>query len=212
MARTIVDAPHDWLNVLTPEECIFVPCLIMTHQENVAGQEQGVAFYNKLEPKLSTELHIFRTIFEELTTVLVSSGRQYTKEKAQQAMDRISGTQNSSHITFEQFTALFRSGPGASLETIVRHRFNQFDTDGSGEISLEELKKCIQDMDDLVTSAEVETMLEVCDSNHNGSVSFEEFLALMTQSIKADALTELTQANNMHYIKEASAIAVTEVG
>jgi uncharacterized protein (DUF924 family) len=31
IARTIVDAPHNWVQVLKPDECIFVPCLIMTH-------------------------------------------------------------------------------------------------------------------------------------------------------------------------------------
>jgi uncharacterized protein (DUF924 family)/Ca2+-binding EF-hand superfamily protein len=302
MARTIVDMPHDWINVLAPEECIFVPCLIMTHQENVFDQERGVAFYNKLEEKLPTELHIFRTILEEhlriislcgtfphrdhyygretsqvgkmlmenpkvrfdlpliaengmmkfghdpkklwlatqrafdvldridalageaetsengtekpaswlsekelaechetfrafdkdgngtfdleeLSTVLVSSGRIYTKDRIQKAMDRISGTKDSSHITFEQFTALFRSGPASSLEEIARHRFEQFDKDGSGDISLEELKKCIQDLDDLVTSAEIETMLQDCDTDHDGTVSFEEFLNMISKVV-----------------------------
>jgi uncharacterized protein (DUF924 family)/Ca2+-binding EF-hand superfamily protein len=65
LARMIVDEPHDWLETLAPEECLFVPCLIMTHQENAADQEWGVNFYNKLEPKLPLELKVFRTIFEE---------------------------------------------------------------------------------------------------------------------------------------------------
>jgi len=310
MAVTIADEPHDWLNVLTPEECIFVPCLIMTHQENDADQERGVAFYNKLEPKLPKELHIFRIIFEEhlriirlcgtfphrdhyygretsdvgrmlmenpkvrfdlpliaengtmkfghdpkklwlatqrafdaldriealaketdiqgqgaetpaswlsekelaechetfrafdkdgngsfdleeLTAVLASTGRKYTKDRIQYAMDRISGTKNSTHITFEQFTALFRTTAGTSLEMIARHRFDQFDKDGSGDISFEELKRCIQDMDDLVTSAEVEAMLESCDTNHNGSVSFDEFWAMISNSARTASTISL---------------------
>lgn len=309
MAKSIVDEPHDWINVLAPEECIFVPCLIMTHQEDVHDQQRGVDFYNKLEEKLPSELHIFRTIFEEhlriislcgtfphrdhyygretsnvgkmlmenpkvrfdlpliaengvmkfghdpkklwlatqrafdaldridalageteqlgdgveapaswlsekelaecretfrafdkdgngtfdleeLATVLGSSGRVYTKDRIQRAMDRISGTENSSHITFEQFTALFRSGPASSLEEVARHRFNQFDKDGSGDISLEELKKCIQDLDDLVTSAEIETMLQDCDSDHDGSVSFEEFLNMISKFVSPTGSTD----------------------
>jgi len=70
LARTIVDAPHNWLESLEPEECIFVPCLIMTHQENVADQERGLQFYDKLEPLLLTELHIFRVIFEEHARII----------------------------------------------------------------------------------------------------------------------------------------------
>jgi uncharacterized protein (DUF924 family) len=74
MARAIVDAPHDWLRVLKPEECIFVPCLIMTHQENTFDQEWGIEFYNKLEPLLPRELHIFRTILEEHCRIIKLCG------------------------------------------------------------------------------------------------------------------------------------------
>lgn len=74
MARTIVDAPHDWLKVLKPEECIFVPCLIMTHQENLDSQQRGVDFYDKLEPLLPSELHIFRVIFEEHLRIIKLCG------------------------------------------------------------------------------------------------------------------------------------------
>jgi uncharacterized protein (DUF924 family) len=41
MARTIVDAPHNWIQVLKPA-CIFVPCLIVMHQENSNDQAWGV--------------------------------------------------------------------------------------------------------------------------------------------------------------------------
>jgi uncharacterized protein (DUF924 family) len=74
MARTIVDVSHNWIQVLKPEECIFVPCLIMTHQENANDQEWGIEFYEKLEPLLPTELHIFRTIFEEHARIIKLCG------------------------------------------------------------------------------------------------------------------------------------------
>jgi uncharacterized protein (DUF924 family)/Ca2+-binding EF-hand superfamily protein len=64
-ARRIVDSGHDWLAVLRPEECLFVPCLILTHQENLADQEQCVEFFSRLEPRLDKSLRIFRVIFEE---------------------------------------------------------------------------------------------------------------------------------------------------
>lgn len=64
-ARKIVDAKHDWPNVLKPEERIFVPCLILTHQEDVKDQQLCVEEYMKFEALLPSGLHIFRTIFEE---------------------------------------------------------------------------------------------------------------------------------------------------
>ncbi|KAF2812122.1 EF-hand [Mytilinidion resinicola] len=74
MARSIATLPFDWLRSLAPEECIFVPCLIMTHQEDLASQRAGVAFYETLEPHLPPTLHIFRTIFEEHLRIIELCG------------------------------------------------------------------------------------------------------------------------------------------
>jgi uncharacterized protein (DUF924 family)/Ca2+-binding EF-hand superfamily protein len=296
IARSIVDETHDWLQELKAEECLFVPGLIMTHQENVEDQLWGVAFYSKLEPLLPPELHIFRTIFEEhfriiklcgafphrdhyygretsaigrtlmqdpktrfdlplivengmirfgnnpkklwlstqrafdvlerietlvdgterrgseelmawlseeqvtefrgtfrafdkdgdglfdqneLATVVAATGRIYNQKQLQKAMDRISRTEGSSCATFEQFLTLFRADTHLSLESPARRRFNFFDRGGSGYLSLEDLKICIQSIDTLVTHAEIEEVLRFCDADKNGLVSFEEFLATM---------------------------------
>ncbi len=74
IARRIAYTDHNWLEVLRPEECLFVPCLVMTHQENLADQKYGLEFYETLEPHLPTELHIFRTIFEEHHRVIYLCG------------------------------------------------------------------------------------------------------------------------------------------
>lgn len=68
---------------------------------------------------------------------------------------------------------------GLTLEVIAKAHFDQFDADGSGELSMEELKTCIQNMDDLVIIAEIEEILGLCDTDHSGSVSFDEFRAMM---------------------------------
>jgi Ca2+-binding EF-hand superfamily protein len=65
-----------------------------------------------------------------------------------------------------------------------------FDEDKSGEVSLGDLKKCIQSIEDLVTSAEIKEMLKTCDADLNGSVSLEEFMAMM--SLIADAPKQRT--------------------
>jgi uncharacterized protein (DUF924 family) len=64
-ARRIVDAGHDWFKVLRPEECLFVPGLILTHQESLADQEECVIFYCQLEPLLPQQFRVFRIIFED---------------------------------------------------------------------------------------------------------------------------------------------------
>ncbi len=74
LARQIAYTDHQWLDVLKPEECLFVPCLVMTHQENLADQKYGLAFYERLETLLPSELHIFRTIFEEHHRIIYLCG------------------------------------------------------------------------------------------------------------------------------------------
>jgi uncharacterized protein (DUF924 family)/Ca2+-binding EF-hand superfamily protein len=296
IARRIVDAGHNWLEALEPEECLFVPCLIMTHQESIADQTQGLQFYETLEPHLPSELHIFRTIFEEhlriislcgtfphrdhyfgrttsdigrelmenpklrfdlpliakngivkfghdpkklwqamqhafdvleridglggkttvdcgiindnprtpkeisecheifrafdkdgngyfdieeLAEVLESTGRTHEQAELQHIMDSITGIENSSRVTFDQFLALLQVKLDTDPTVRLKNRFNFFDIDGSGDISFEELKKCIQSLDSLVTIAEIKEMLEECDTDSNGSVSYAEFLAMV---------------------------------
>ncbi|HEY9834476.1 MAG TPA: EF-hand domain-containing protein [Stenomitos sp.] len=54
-------------------------------------------------------------------------------------------------------------------------RFKFFDVDGSGTISLEELRVCIRNIDYLITYAEIEAMLKKADSSGDGQISDEEF-------------------------------------
>jgi len=63
-------------------------------------------------------------------------------------------------------------------ETRIRRRFAHFDVDGSGEISIEELKKCMEVLNGLVTSAEIEDMMKKCDIDGDGVLSYEEFFAM----------------------------------
>jgi uncharacterized protein (DUF924 family)/Ca2+-binding EF-hand superfamily protein len=294
IGRRIVEAGHDWLEVLRPEECLFAPCLILTHQEDLQDQETCLQFYETLEPHLQSELRVFRTIFEEhhriisicgafphrdhyhrrttskvgrmlmdnpklrfdlpltvengtvkfgrdprklwhatqlafdvleridaladqtarrrsstqdclsaekiaeyhevfrifdkdgdgffdhneLAAVLTSTGRPFPSGGLQKAVDRITGRDGSAGITFEQFTSLLRVKMRSDWETRIRRRFAHFDVDGSGEISIEELKKCMEVLNGLVTSAEIEDMMKKCDIDGDGVLSYEEFFAM----------------------------------
>jgi Ca2+-binding EF-hand superfamily protein/uncharacterized protein (DUF924 family) len=302
--RAIVDVGHDWLKVLRPEECLFVPCLILTHQENVKDQQACMRFWNKLEPHLPTELHIFRTIFEEhlrivdlcgnfphrdhyygrttsavgqklmdnpgvrfdlpliaegghvrfghdskklwdateatfdvverldafvkhkvqrkntiitdwltpekaaecreafrkfdkdgngfldmaeLVEVLTATHHTYTRAELQAAVDTISGKTGSTGLTFEEFSALLQIKMAADMQNRLRARFQLFDTDNSGDISYDELRHCLTDLDHLLTTAELDEMMKRCDADGDGIITYEEFVAMVPEMMSPEA-------------------------
>lgn len=304
----VYNSGHDWLQTLTPEECLFVPCLILTHQENVEDQDYCLEFYNSLEPLLPPSLHIFRTIFKEhqniislcgtfphrdhyynrttsvigkslmdnpevrfdlplcesedgtvffghdpsklwqmtqyafdvidrfdalinhsarrrsaipadymtkqrsveiaeifkifdksgdgfleigeLAAVLASTGHRYSDEQIQEAVDHVTGRKGSAGLTFLQFANLLRINLNSSFEARIKQRFNMFDADQSGEVTLEEFTACVQGLDGLITTAEATAMFKKCDHHKNGSISFQDFMDVMKRtfsSVSADS-------------------------
>jgi uncharacterized protein (DUF924 family)/Ca2+-binding EF-hand superfamily protein len=321
LAREIAYIDHQWLDVLKPEECLFIPCLVMTHQEDLTDQNYGIEFYEKLEPLLPTELHIFRTIFEEhrriiylcgtfphrdhyypnrktseigrklmdnpklrfdlplvcndgivsfghdpsklwevtqrsfdvidridalinhaarrrstmigpwltpgesaqmksmfrtfdkdgsgfldvteLVAVLESTGHIYTLEQVQEVVDSITGVPASTGLTFAQFANILRINlPPSDHIARSRSRFELFDLDHSGEVSFPEFAKCINSLDELITSSEVELMFKRADQDNSGSISFDEFLGILEErvsSVEDSAVSQVTvSSDNRH--------------
>jgi hypothetical protein len=64
-------------------------------------------------------------------------------------------------------------------EKILLERFRLFDTDGSGQISAEELKACIRAIEPGVTDAEIDAMLRHADTDRDDHIGFEEFREIL---------------------------------
>jgi Ca2+-binding EF-hand superfamily protein len=111
----------------------------------------------------------------ELCSVLRAVARPYSTKGVQEAMNIITGRPNSNSISFEEFATLLQSDLLKERSKRLPERFKFFDVDGSGTISLEELRVCIRNIDHLVTNAEIEAMLKTADSSGDGQISYEEF-------------------------------------
>ena len=64
-------------------------------------------------------------------------------------------------------------GPFTELET--QHAFNTFDLDNNNFIGAAELRHVFSSIGQMVTDAEVDEMIKMCDTDGDGQVSFGEF-------------------------------------
>ena len=81
------------------------------------------------------------------------------------------------HLTEEQ-TAEFREA------------FALFDKDGDGTISTKELGTVMNSLGQKPTAAELEVMIKEIDTDGNGEIDFDEFLAMMSKKLQESDLEE----------------------
>lgn len=67
---------------------------------------------------------------------------------------------------------------------VLKQVFMRFDSDGSGSISLEELKQMLNSMGDEFSEKEIMEMLQEVDIDGSGEINFEEFAAVRVHHAK----------------------------
>lgn len=88
----------------------------------------------------------------------------------------------SGSIDFDEFLDMLtaRMGDKDSREDIMKV-FNLFDEDGTGKISLKNLKKVAKELGEAMSEAELLEMIERADADQDGEISPEEFYAILTK-------------------------------
>ncbi|KAA0155664.1 hypothetical protein FNF27_03921 [Cafeteria roenbergensis] len=85
-------------------------------------------------------------------------------------------------IDFDEFLDMMtaKMSDKDTREDIVKV-FNLFDDDGSGRISLRNLKRVAKELGETMTDAELMEMIERADTDQDGEIDAEEFYAIMTK-------------------------------
>ncbi|MGK7941176.1 MAG: EF-hand domain-containing protein [Crocosphaera sp.] len=117
----------------------------------------------------------------ELQALLRAVGRSYDPNRLQEVMNLMTGRTNSDSITFAEFINLIHRNLSKSPEDGMLERFRFFDMDGSGNISLEELRLCLRDIDTGLSNGEIEEMLKLADTSGDQELSYEEFRQIFEQ-------------------------------
>lgn len=75
--------------------------------------------------------------------------------------------------------------------------FNEIDTDGSGEIDIDELFQCVSGLfpNAKISMRDVQNMLDEADTNGDGNISVDEFQAVLQSAEGKNTLWGKTQAN-----------------
>ena len=117
----------------------------------------------------------------ELEKALQSLGKNVSKKEVKEMMEKVD-TDKSGSIEFNEFATLFRENLGESgdyNEEDLMDAFKTFDDDGSGQISVDELKKALMSFGEKLSEEEAKLMVEMVDIDGNGMVSYSEFVQLM---------------------------------
>lgn len=65
----------------------------------------------------------------------------------------------------------------------MRETFSKFDSNGDGKLTIEELKSGVKSIKGcMLTEADIESAMNVMDSNQNGYIDYTEFIAACLQS------------------------------
>jgi len=94
----------------------------------------------------------------------------------------------------------------------LRETFALFDEDGNGEISVQELGKVMRSLGLAPSESELQDIMNEIDVDHDGSVDFSEFAAMMAQKVKkADSDAELREAFKIFDLDNSGTIDADEL-
>jgi centrin-1 len=80
----------------------------------------------------------------------------------------------------------------------IKEAFDLFDTDGSGTISTEELRKALQNLGIDARNQTLLNMMSDLDKDRSGSIDFDEFISMMTaQMSDTDSREDLRKVYNL---------------
>ena len=116
---------------------------------------------------------------DELGTVLRKMGQEPTEEEIVQMINEIDEDGDGT-IDFDEFCELMENRMSdENSEADIIEVFKVFDEDGSGNIGASELAHVLSNLDEPLTPAEVQWIVNEADVDGDGTISFDEFKKMM---------------------------------
>jgi centrin-1 len=105
-----------------------------------------------------------------------------------------------SRVVRKEFNARKYEKNGLTEDEVleIKEAFDLFDTDGSGTISTEELRKALQNLGIDARNQTLLNMMADLDKDRSGSIDFDEFISMMTaQMSDTDSREDLRKVYNL---------------
>merc|ERR1712113_1047376 len=108
-------------------------------------------------------------------------------------------TNNDGKINYSEFLAATLQGGVKAHEDVLRKTFMRFDENGSGSITEEQLHEILGDEWE---KTEVKDLIEEADSNRDGEISYDEFLAYFHQDDEDEPASPSPKSNRHLHIEK----------
>ena len=82
-------------------------------------------------------------------------------------------------INFDEFLSMMGRKISANFEEEMKVAFKMFDKDKNGYIERDELKQMMTKLGEKLTDGEIDEMMKEADTDNDGRVNYNEFLAMM---------------------------------
>jgi len=115
----------------------------------------------------------------ELGSVMRMLGHQLKPDQLQECIEEVDGD-GSGFVDFEEFLVLMtKKHKESEEEKEVREAFRILDSGGKGTIDAAVLKEILLALDEDMTEADVDEMVDEIDEDGSGEIDYEEFKAVM---------------------------------
>ena len=115
---------------------------------------------------------------EELINTIRALG---IEDQATQIINIVNASGHEGEMDFGAFLDIFGFGGDSNNEGSLQSVFEAFTGGSSDAFGPEEFEKCAAGVGENFSAAEVDQMIEYADKDHDGLISYEEFVAVVTK-------------------------------